>query len=563
MLAHLSIRNIALIERLELALDRGLTVFTGETGAGKSITFDALAILLGARANTELIRTGAEEAVVQAVFSLQGDAFAHAERVLTQAGLPVEGDLIIRRSVNRRGPNRVFVNDTLATVGILSTLLEPLIDLVGQHQHLSLTRAAMHRDLIDAFGDYSPELDKMRAEYDTWRAARRALSELEGARAQRAERVDFLKYQIKELEALAPQDGEMEVLEARLRRARDGEKLRAAMATTIGALSQGRASARDQLGVALEALGRATRLDDSLQTLTVRLEGIAVDIDDVAHEIARYTTSLDDDADLDALEGRHEQLRRAIRKYGLDEAALVARLDAAREELLTLENFEDRMLTAERDEADAHARAVAQAKQLRSLREGAAAVLFSKTQDTLGALGMPHTRLELRLADTSATLGARGFDDVEILFSANPGEALGPVGRIASGGELSRLMLALKTSMAAADPVDTYVFDEVDTGVGGATADTLGRLLRELSGDRQVLCITHLPQIARFGAAHYQVSKHVEQERTYSRITSLSGDARVEEIARMMGGAELGSSTLSHARELIQATEVDARNAIR
>lgn len=551
MLQHLSVRNLALIDRLELTTEPGLTVITGETGAGKSITFDALSLVLGARASSELIRTGEDEASVTALFRVSDAARSLVHGALQASGLEPADELLIRRNVARKGANRVYVNDQLVTASILPDLVEPLVDLLGQHQHLALTRTETHRDLVDAFAGHDELVAEMRAAYGAWREAADRLTELERAAQARVERIDLLRFQVRELDELGLRAGEYDELERTLGRARNVEKLRAAWSTASEHLSWGQNPAVERVADAVEALSRAARFDETVLALRDRLEDLRIQLEEVARDVRAEGESLSNEDDLDRLEGRHEQLRRAMRKYGTDEAGLIDRVAAARVELGELENWEETLDAAlrARDRADKAAREVA--TRLHARREDAAARLFTNALAVLAQLGMPHTRLALAPLPAAPRLGAGGFDGLEILFSANPGEDLAPLRRIASGGELSRLMLALKTTIVASDPVETYVFDEIDTGIGGATAEVTGRLLRDLARDRQVLCITHLPQIAAFGDVHLHVSKRVEQDRTFSRMRALDDDARIEELARMLGGLTVAESTRAHARDLL------------
>ncbi|TVR02225.1 MAG: DNA repair protein RecN [Deltaproteobacteria bacterium] len=558
MLSHLSVRNFTLIDHLELPLRPGLTVLSGETGAGKSILFDALGLLFGARASTDTIRAGADEAFVQAEFLL-GRGAAPVRHILDEAGLPdPEDTLLLRRTLHRSAPNRVFVNDTPATVSLLQRLVAPLVEMLGQHQHLALLRPEVHRDLLDAFGGLVPLRDELSRAVDLWHEARRNLDGLRSAAEGREQRLDYLSFQIREIEELAIQPGEFDALDAQLRRARNLEKLRDAARTTSGALHDRNDSATDAVGVALAALQKAASLDPDAAALVPRLEEVRVLLDDLAHDVQAWAGDLVSADDLDTMESRHENLRRAFRRFGGDEDTLLARLDEMREEAATLENYGGSLEDAMAREADCFRTALDTALDLDRQRAAAAERFFAQVAHLLDDLAMPHTRLSLQvnLPDEPERqrrkLSRHGLADIEILFSANPGEPPRPLGRIASGGELSRLMLAFKTVLFEQDPVDTYVFDEIDTGLGGAVAEVVGRMLASLADGRQVLCITHLPQIASFADQHFQVSKHVDGDRTTSRIVLLSDEAREEEIARMLGGRKLTDATRAHARDMLR-----------
>lgn len=558
MLSHLAIRNFALIDRMDLELDRSFVVVTGETGAGKSIVFDAVSLLVGARASAEVIRSGEDACSVQGAFDIDAASRPFVDALLGEAGIPSGDQLLVRRVVSRSGANRVFVNDTLATVGLLTRLMDPLVEVVGQHEHLSLVRPDTHRELIDRFGRLDAEVAQVGAAVAAWRAALAALRTLEDARSARAERIEYLRFQQAELDSLGLRAGEIEELEAALGRARHIEKLREAARTMLRSLNDGGGSAVERVGDAGDAVRRVSDKDPALVPLAGRLDELADLVADVVAEVRRYARGLEgDDFDLDALETRHQQLRTAFRKFGLDETAALERVEQIATELRTLENFEEALESAEAEERRARQAAEALAGRLDESRAAAAARLFDEVVPMLRELGMPHARLELRRSE-SRRLTEHGWDGLEILFSANTGEPVGAIGRIASGGELSRLMLAIKTAASASDRLQTYTFDEVDTGIGGGTAEVVGRMLSRLSrdgGGRQVLCVTHQPQIACFADVHLRAEKTVEAGRTVSRLVGLDRQEREREIGRMLGGVELTQATLDHARSMLDVSQ--------
>lgn len=551
MLQHLQIRNFALIEALELTFGAGLTTITGETGAGKSITFDALGLLLGDRATTDLIRTGAEEASVQGVFEVSGRTAEQLQGILGEVGVPAEGELVIRRTINRKGANRVFVNDTAVTVGLLSRMADLLVERIGQHAQLSLIRPGSHRELVDAFGGYQDELRTMRELHGRWKQARAVVQELNSMAAARTERIEFLKFQLRELDALALRPGEYEELERRVSRMKNLEKLRSSAGHASRLLYDDDRSASQLASLALDSLSRALVLDEDLAELHRRLAEAAIVLSEVGRDLSFWVSEIGDADDIDALQARHEQIRKALRRHGCDEDALIARIEDMKVELRRLENFEDSLEAAQRDEKRAWDAAMSHAEQVETLRARAACGFFIDVQQMLASLSMPNTRLEWHVANRGE-LQPWGLGEGEILFSANPGQELAPLRKTASGGELSRLMLAFKTALVAMDPVDTYVFDEVDTGIGGATADIVGRMLSDLGRERQVLCITHQPQVACHGVTHLHASKKVVGERTSSSMASLQDDARTTELARMLGGVALTDASMLHAREMLE-----------
>jgi len=559
MLVHLGVRNFALIDRLALEVPPGFVVLTGETGAGKSITFDALAMLLGGRARADVIRSGEDEAVVEALFEVTDAARDVVREVLDAAGLEPTDEVLVRRVISRSGRNRVFVNDAVSTVATLERLVPPLLDLIGQHQHLTLTRADAQRDLIDAAGGLGDEVQAMADAWGALRAARAELAGLEEARAQRAERIEYLRFQLAELDALALEPGEFDALEAKLGRARNLDKLRESVRRAAGALTESNRAASVSLGEAVEALRRASAIDPELGDLAARVDELSVLVDDLGVDLARHARDLDDDVDLDALESRHEAVRKLMRRFAVDDEGLIERHTEMRDELSRLENFEASHEGAQRAVKTAEATAREVADRLHALRREAAKGLFTRAAEPLAALGMPAARLELSDPPADARPGPHGYEGFEIRFGANPGEPAGPIGRVASGGELSRLLLSLKTALLDADPTDTLVFDEIDTGIGGPTGEVLGRLLSDLGDGRQVLCVTHLPQVAAFGDAHFAVSKRTEGDRTVSRLTRLDDRARLEELARMLGSVEADGVPLDHARHLLDRARRSSR----
>lgn len=551
MLVQLDIRNFALIDRTSLRVADGLTAFTGETGAGKSIVFDALGLLLGARASSEVIRAGCDDASVAAIFDVREPAAGAVGALLSEAGIANGGELILRRSISRTGPNRCYVNDQTVTVSLLGQITAELVELVGQHEHLALLRTGAQRQILDRFGVLELPVQAMRSAWNTLNAANEKLAALKNAGRDRTERIAMLRFQASELDVLGPKAGEYEDLERRLVRARNAGKLQEAAAVTLGALSDGHVSATDLLRKASEALHRAARFDDPSAAFVSRLDELLVLADDLSRDLARHFSDFGDASDLDSLEARHEQLRRAMRRFGLDAEELVSRSATIRAELLTLEDFDGQVELAERAVQRARAAALEAARELSAARREAATRLFAVAASLLGELGMPHARLELAAIDESeARLGPWGFDGIEMLLSANPGQPPGPMRKIASGGELSRILLAVKIALADTDPVETYVFDEVDSGIGGAAARVVGRMLRRLGADRQVLCVTHLAQIAASATNQFAVEKRVVDGQTYSQLTELAEEARIEELARMLGG-DRSATSLAHARELV------------
>ena len=559
MLQRLSIRNFALIDAVDLELGSGLLVVTGETGAGKSIVFDAISLLLGGRASTEVIRRDADEASVLGVFGLGASASALVLARLEEAGVPVDdGQLIVRRVVSRSGRNRSYMNDVVVTAGLLSEVVGSLVDILGQHQHLALTRPDEQRGLLDRRAAHGALLESMDVAWRVLREVAARRRELESARAGRLERLEFLRFQRDELRGLSLRAGEFVELESSLGRVRNAERLRQAVGEAVSLLLESDGAAVERLAEATAQVTRAQSWDPSLEPLRVRLEELEALTADVAQELRGALVDVPDDLDLDALEGRHELLRSTFRRYGVDESGLLDRLAEIEEEIDRLEHYAERLEGLDEEEQRARAAAEEAADRLDASRRQAGDELFAAAAVRLAGLGMPGAQLALAPAGgRGRALSRHGWEDIELLFSANTGEEPRPLGKVASGGELSRLMLALKTCVIERDPVPTYLFDEVDTGIGGQAAVAVAGMLRELGERRQVFCITHLPQIASRAHEQYFVSKQVESGRTTSVIRRLSADERALEVARMLGGEQAGAATLAHARELLGGAVTD------
>ncbi len=553
MLIQLSIRNIALIEALDLQFGPGLTTVTGETGAGKSITFDALGLLLGDRATGDMIRAGEDDAQVVGVFVLGSEA-GGIEEIVRDAGIDWDPEvLVVRRSLSRRSASRVFVNDVPATVQLLARIGPMLADRVGQHAQITLMGADAQRAIVDTFGDYRHLLDDMRNAHETWRRSVTALADLEKAADERASRIDYLRFQRAEIAALELREGEYDELEKKIDRSRNAEKLLQSASVAVNTLSEGEPNARSLLGQTIDAVGRAAVLDERVEPVLEALRAVAESLDDASHDLARWAEGLDGDGDIDQLVARHEQIRKAMRRFGDDEAGLIAKLSSLNAEVHTLENFEESLEQARQNAAAARERALRAAELLETARAEAARRLFDAVLSTLKDLALQRARLEW--ARVGETLHAHGLGDSEILFSANPGQPPAPLRKTASGGELSRILLAFKVALAHRQAVSTVVFDEVDTGIGGATAEVVGRLLATLGQHTQVICITHQPQVAVYGHMHLHASKMVEGERTTTALNVLSSEDRAQEVARMLGGLDVGEVTVEHARQLLRVAQ--------
>jgi DNA repair protein RecN (Recombination protein N) len=566
MLTHLVIRNFAIIEHLEIPFNQGFTVLTGETGAGKSIIIDALNLILGGRATADVIRTDADEAVVEAIFEL-GDILRNRITAwLDTQGIESARELIIRRIVSRSGRNKVFVNGSLTTVSALAELTRGLVDISGQHEHYSLLRADEHIDLLDAFAVLKPEVDAMSAAFDDVSSHRRALKELKENVRERLHRIDFLRFQLQEIDAAKLVAGEEQSLAEELTTLQNAEKIVDAVEGAARLTYEQDGSAVEILGQAVALLEKSAAFHAPLDPLATRLEEARIIAEEVARDLSHITGSLElDPRRLDTLIERQETIKKLRRKHGGSVEEILENAAQMRAELHGLENAEERGQEIEQALAKAERHAFKLAADLSRSRRKAALELTRRIEAELTDLNMARTTflVDFQPAEIPASLesdsveklrlSSRGFDRVEFLLAPNAGEAPKPLSKIASGGELSRIMLAIKSVLMERDTIETYVFDEVDTGIGGSTADVVGEKIRKTADGHQVLCITHLPQIASRSDHHYMVEKLLVDGRTQSTIRPLSTEERVEEIARMLGGARVTARTLDAARELLGA----------
>jgi DNA repair protein RecN (Recombination protein N) len=577
MLSHLTVKNLALIDHVELAFAPGLTVLTGETGAGKSILVEALLLLLGQRASADVVRQGQSEGVVEAVWHLADDgAGTDVRRALDEAGLPPmeDGQLILRRVISREGRHKQQVNGAVCTVAQLKSVAENLVDFTGQHAHQQLMRPDAALPLVDGFAGHDDDVRAMAAAFREARSLAAELAELRTKEQEKERRLDVIRFYLDEIETLSPQPGEDESLELERRRLMNVGKLKDAVTEASALVADGDDDALTKLRQAQTALRRAARDDETLLSLVESLESAIAIVDDVARDLNRRMDVEDDPARLEFVEDRLDALKKVMKKHGGDLDAVIAARDELAAERTLLESATERIAQLEGEVERAVARAATVATRLSASRLDAGARLGAAIERELPALGMPNARVHVVVEPLPAAEGAikaadgrglvsTGADRVELRFSANAGEAPAPLGKVASGGELSRVLLAVKRVLLDKDPVPVSVFDEVDAGVGGAIGEAIGEKLEAIAGQkRQVLCITHLPQIACRGESHLVVSKAVDDGRTVSRVRLLDDVAREGELARMLGGREITATTLSHAREMLQRAR-EAREAAR
>ncbi len=558
MLLELRIKDLAIIDDLSISFDPGFTVFTGETGAGKSIIIGAIDLILGDRASGEHIRSGRDEARVEALFDVSNlDGLAGT---LEGAGVPASDTLLVKRIISRSGRNKIFINGSLSTLATLGEVGRRLIDVCGQSEHQSLTRPEEHIEMLDAFGSLEGLRAEMAAVFRRWAEARKELDALVAEMKKAAEDRELLEFQSKEIGDAALRAGEDEELKARRERLRNSERIFEAVSGAERVLYSDEGSVLDRLGSVLRQLKDAAGFDAGLEETVERLESAFFEIEDATGFLRDYAGSMEGEPGmLEEVESRLDTISRLMRKYGNTIEEILATKDSIDRRLRKIEDYEHG-LSELRERVDCTLEdALKIARSLSMRRREKAAELKAGIEDELRELGMKGTVFEVCVDtetndDGTLRFGEKGADRVRFLISTNAGEELKPLSRIASGGELSRIMLAMK-GLISAGRVPTLVFDEVDTGIGSAMAQVVGRKLREAAATGQVLCITHLPQIAAFADAHYHVAKGQSKEgRTVTRVTRLSDSERLVHIARMLGGGEPTEVTLKHARELLEGT---------
>ncbi len=555
MLLELNIENIALIESLRIEFGQGLNVLTGETGSGKSIVVDCVNLVLGGRAERDLVRTGAEKGRVQALFDVSGCAPARA--LAEELGADCEdGLLAVSRELSRGGRNVCRVSGAIVPLSALRRLTGMLMDIHGQHEHQSLLNPARHIDFLDAFGDagHAARMEQVRKLHAERTQQASALKKLLSDAAEKARLIDMLTFQTGEIAEAKLKPGEEERLTAKLRVLENAEKIHEGVDRAYALTYRGgsrAASAQELLQRAAEAMEGIAGIDPRYEALSGRLRELYYSVQDVGYELQDILDHLTfDPAKIDKISERLDQIDRLERKYGPsleDVIAFGERAGARLEELRASdERVEERRAALKRVDAELKTACEALTQSRRALADG----LSRAVMEQLGDLGMAKTRFEIRI-EPEAKPGAMGADRVEFLISPNPGEPLKPMSAIASGGELSRIMLALKAISMDAGGVDSMVFDEIDTGVSGRMAQVVGEKMCRIARSHQVLCVTHLPQIAALGDVHFVVEKRTDGERTQTSVHRLDDEGRVRELSRLVGGAEDSESSLSHARHML------------
>ena len=555
MLHELDIEGYAVVERLRVPFQPGLNLLTGETGSGKSIVVDCLALLFGARASAEVVRAGARRARVSGIFDVPQDPEVRAR--LAQSGIESDGDLIVERQVLSTGKSRAYVNGAPATAALLRDLAQHLGDIHGQHEQQTLLSAASQLRMLDSFAGTASAVDGIGQAYRRWRACEDSLRRLKGNEQERLQRVDLLRYQADEIRKTGPEPGEDDQLCAERQRLGNVERLRQRCFEAYSSLYDSPTSASAQVKSASGALSSVGSIDQRLQRLADSLEASRATVDDVAFEIQSYLDRLEANPDrLEQVEERLALLEKLKRKYGPSLESVLAFADRAEAELESLDRS-DREIGRLGGELEVVSGQYAdRSSALSAKRRSAASELAALVMRELRDLALEKASFEVRV-EASEDWGPHGRDRVAFLFSANPGQPVRPLAQVASGGELSRVALALKTCLLKTAGAGGYrralVFDEIDTGVGGSVAAAIGRRLKQLAAGSQLLCVTHLPQIAGFADAHFQVAKSEVGGRAAATVTELAEPRRVEELARMLSGDQVTDAALENARELLRS----------
>ena len=556
MLKSLTVWNFALLEHVQVEFQSGLNILTGETGAGKSILIDSLGAVLGARMSADMVRSGCDWLRVEAVFSLEDESLGLHELLTQQAIDDSDKELIITRQLTRAGRSTALVNGCHVTLAILRQIGAYLVDIHGQNENLALLKEENQFHLLDGYDpDVAEALAAYECAYREWREKKKAYDEKQQASREYAQRLDMLHWQDKEISEANLKAGEDEALAAEIRKLSHAEKIVASIEESYELLEGGGGSG---LGV-LPALSQVkkdlediSRFDDALANAQKMVEEAYISLQEASYELRDYGESVEfSPARLDQLQSRMDVIYRLCKKYGATLDDVLAHQEKVERELSEIENYDEDIAALEKEIAALEKELGKKAATLTELRRAAAKDLSSAIEEQLFALGMPKAQLAIRV-EPAADYGPRGSDEVAMFFSANPGEAEKPLQRVASGGELSRIALAIKTVASSRDSsVPSMVFDEIDTGIGGRTAQMVAERIALVAQYKQVLCITHLPQIACMADAHLYISKRTEEGTTATQIRPLSERERISEIARMASGADMTTASLDNAREMV------------
>ena len=561
MLVQLNISNFAIINHLETRFKPGLNILTGETGAGKSIIINAVNLILGGRASTDLIRTGAEEARVEALFNIPEKHSIN--ELLSRLGLPVDGELLIQRTISREGRNRVSINGSLATLQMLSQLGLSLISISGQHEHQWLLRPENHLTLLDEFGGLNEERMTLTESYRALQSLKEDFKRLEKEILESEQRQELSAFQADEIQRADIKNGEDSLLVEERNRLRHAELLMQIVTESYQTLYENEDAVISGLSHCIKKIEKGIEVDRRLRAIRDTIATVLVELEEAALDLRTFQKSITiDPGRLEHIEERLQLINRLKRKYGSTIEEILRLKEELSQRIEHLESKRKALQKVRKELDEIEKVVVSQAVALSKKRKNVAKKLQKAVEKELDRLDMGGTRFEALFFPTKADnqdqpcaeikdIRADGYDNVELMISPNIGEELRPLSRIASGGELSRIMLALKTILARRASVETIIFDEVDSGIGGATAEVVGEKLQSLAQYHQILCITHLPQIASKGTSHFLVKKQVVKRRTQTVISKLNTEERLMEIARLLGGRTISKKTVAHAKEML------------
>ena len=564
MLCEISIKNFAIIDDLRIRFSQGLTILSGETGAGKSIIISAVNLILGGRATSRLIRDGSDRAEIEAEFAI-AEASQIEEIMQTHGYDPSEG-LIIRRIISRNDRHKIYINGRLATIQILTALTENLASISGQHAHQGLLKEDQHLLVLDQFGSLMEQREKMTASFHEMMPLIHKLKALCDDRSRRDDQRELLEFQKKEIVDADIHPDEDKTLNLEKSRLTNSAALYQEVQGSIETLYDSPGSVFEMLADIRKRLDKAGQVDPGLNSSADKISGVLFNVEDIIDELRNYLHHIHtDESRLEAVEARIDLLNRLKRKYGKSLESVKNTLMSITRELSQIENMGDKIAATETKLSEVHSRTKELAVNLSQGRKKASNALAKRVEAELDDLKMPGTQFKVTLQSIPADphmdacltadgklLSDTGFDQARFLIAPNVGEALKPLANIASGGELSRVVLAVKAILAKTESIETIVFDEVDAGIGGGVAEVVGKKLASLGRFHQVICITHLAQIAKFGHHHYKISKSVSKGRTKTEISPLKKKGRIEEIARLLGGEEITRATLGHAREMLE-----------
>lgn len=558
MLTQLIISDFAIISHLEIGFKSGLNILSGETGAGKSIIINAVNLILGGRASADLIRTGAKEARVEALFSLPDNPLIRD--CMTESGIPTNGELLIKRIISREGRNRITINDSIATLQVLSKIGMMIISISGQHEHQLLLKPENHLYLLDDFGDLAAYRDEVAESFNRYEALKENSRRLEKEIRESKERQDLALFQTKEIESAHIIEGEDLLLDNERKRLKYAEQLKEIITGSYETLYEKEDSVLTCISLCLRDMEKGTAIDSRLESIREDLTSIKAELEETGLQLRDLRAGVTiDPVRLEEVEERLQLLNNLKRKYGpnLEDviafkeklSGMIHNLDQKEKEL---ENLKDNLEKQERE-------VISRATTLSKKRKYTAQIMEKSVESELNLLEMAGTRFKIMFTEEKENNNDRlirsirsdGYDRIEFMLSPNIGEELRPLSKIASGGELSRIMLAMKTILARNASLETIIFDEVDSGIGGATAEVLGEKLSSLAGYHQILCITHLPQIASKGESHFLVKKRIIENRAHTIISYLDPEERIQEIARLLGGKVITEQAMAHAREML------------